>query len=508
MRTPYQPILVKRKQSLERRLNSCRRLEDAGHPEISATNIHLEISQKASGHSCGGLGVIHQMVRKLGLAEEIDSSLDLLKIHRPYHESDHVLAVAYNILAGGSRLEDLELRRQDESFMDGLGARRLPDPTTAGDFLRRYGAEDILTLQECINKARCRVWSEHQSHNPDFLQKAYVDLDGSIAQTYGECKGGMSLSYKGIWGYHPLCVTLANTGEMLYCVNRPGNVASHEGNAQWADRAIALLRPFAGEIILRGDTDFSNSKHLDGWDQEGVKFIFGMDAHPKVVEMAGCLPESAWRPLERPAKYEVATERRQRPQNVKEEVVIAKGYTNQKLRGECVAEFDYRPGKCGQTYRMVVLRKNISVMKGEESLVDQIRYFFYITNVVEEPAEQIVALANDRCDQENIIEQAKNGVYAMRMPVNDLLSNWAYMVTALLAWNLKAWYGLLMTEEEEATDVVGMEMRRFLQQYLWLPVQIVRAGRRVIYRLLSYNPKLDGIFKLWEKLRRWRPAWA
>jgi Transposase DDE domain group 1 len=504
----YQSILTKRKRSIARRLIPGKPLQDLGGPELCATNIHYEMADKASGHSCGGVGIVHQMVNKLGLADIIDSNLKLLVIHKPYHESDHVLSITYNILAGGSRLEDLELRRKDEAFMDSLGARRLPDPTTAGDFMRRFDAKDVVILQECINVARRRVWQEHQRRNPAFLARAFIDVDGTIAGTLGECKGGMNISYKGIWGYHPLLVTLANTREVLYCVNRPGNVASHEGNAEWVDRAIKLVQPYAAQITLRGDTDFTNSAHLDRWDEEGVKFIFGMDAHAKAVGMAEGLPESAWEALIRPAKYEVATQTRERPENVKEQVVIAKGYTNQKLRGECVAEFDYRPCKCAKTYRMIALRKNISVMKGEEALVDQIRYFFYITNITDERPKQIVGLANDRCDQENIIEQAKNGVNAMRMPVNDLVSNGAYMVMALLAWNLKAWYGLMMPNRKVAEDVMGMEMRRFLQQFVWLPVQIVQAGRRIIFRMLSYNDTLGALFRFWERLRRWRPAWV
>jgi hypothetical protein len=504
----YQPILKERKREVEQRLHSSKALRDLGDPELSASNIHYEISHKATGLSCGGVGVVHQMVNKLGLAQAIDERLRLLAIHKPYHESDHVLSVAYNILAGGNRLEDLELRRQDLGYMNSLGARRLPDPTTVGDFTRRFSRDDVLTLQEAINEARQRVWQHRRSVEAGFLEKALIDVDGTICGTLGECKQGMSMSYKGVWGYHVLLVTLANTREVLYCVNRPGNVASNEGNAAWLDRAIELVRPHSAEIILRGDTDFSNCPHLDRWHEEAVNFIFGMDAHAKVVATAEALPESAWEPLERPLKYVVATHARQKPENIKEQVVIAKGYTNLKLRGECVAEFNYQPVKCGRAYRMIVVRKNISVIKGEEAMIDEVRYFFYITNMVDQTKEEMVRLANGRGDQENIIEQAKNGVRAMNMPVNDLVSNWAYMSMALLAWNLKAWYALILPDMEAGKEVAGMEMRRFLQQYLMLPAQIVRTGRRVIFRIMTYNDSVGWLLELWAKLWRWRPQWG
>jgi hypothetical protein len=148
-----------------------------------------------------------------------------------------------------------------------------------------------------------------------------------------------------------------------------------------------------------------------------------MDAHPKVVQLAAALPATTWIPLERLARYEIATEPRCKPQRIKEAIVRFKGYLNKELVGESVAEFSYQPNKCGRSYRLVVVRKNISVQKGETVLFEDIKYFFYITNHTAYSAEQIVALANGRCDQENVIEQLKNGVNAMRMPVDDLLSN-------------------------------------------------------------------------------------
>ena len=131
------------------------------------------------------------MVQRLGLVEDIDRQLHLVKVHLPYHESDHVLNLTYNLLAGGQRLEDIELRRQDEVFLNGLGAERIPDPTTAGDFTRRFSVADIVSLEECINRARLAVW---QVQPEGFLKEAFIDVDGTIAPTYGECKQGMDIS--------------------------------------------------------------------------------------------------------------------------------------------------------------------------------------------------------------------------------------------------------------------------------------------------------------------------
>ena len=494
----YPKILRARKRRIERRL-APRHWTDPPEPMMQGGNIHYELSDKTRATAYGGIGAVHEMVRRVGLVEEIDQTLHLLKVHLPYHESDHVLNLAYNVLAGGQRLEDIELRRQDESFLTGLGAQRIPDPTTAGDFTRRFGVEDITQLQECINRARQRVWQEQPE---GFLAEAFIDVDGTIAGTYGECKGGMALSYKGIWGYGPLVVSLANTQEVLYLVNRSANVASHQDSVSWIDRAIALVRPVAGRITLRGDTDFTHTAQLDRWDQAGIGFILGLDAHPKVVALAQELGERSWRALERLPKYEILTEPRRRPERVKEQIVVQKGYLNRKLVAEHVSDISYQPHQCGQKYRLVILRKNLSVQQGERVLFEEVRYFFYLTNRWDLSVEQIIGLANGRCNQENVIKQLKNGVNAMRMPVADLVSNWAYLVMAALAWNLKAWYGLLVPDRERGLELVRMEFRRFLHAIILLPVQIIRAGRRIVYRLLGYNGWLKDFFATWQRLQK------
>jgi len=465
---------------------------------MKANNLVFEMAEKTKAQGCGGIGAIHQMVRRLGLTNEIDDHLKLLKVHLPYHESDHVLNIAYNAMVGGQRLEDMERLRQDECFLNGLGAQRTPDPTTAGDFTRRFDPRDIGALQDCINRTRQKVWARQPK---GFLEEAFIDVDGTIASTSGECKGGMGLSYKGIWGYAPLIVSLANTKEVLYLVNRPGNIPSQQDNAEWLDRAVKLIQTRSRKITLRGDTAFTNTANLDRWDQEGLHFIFGMKAYKNVVELAQNLNESAWKELVRLPKYEIKTEGRSKPDRVKEKVVQEKGYTNLKLIGESVTEIQYQPNKCAQSYRLIILRKNITKQKGERALLDEIRYLFYLTNDKSLSIEKVIGLSNGRCDQENVIEQLKNGVNAMRMPVDNLNSNWAYMVMTSLAWNLKAWYALMVPKRDRGLELLNMEFRRFLHSIILIPCQIIRTGRRIIYRVLNYNSWLKDFFATFERIR-------
>ncbi len=278
------------------------------------------------------------------------------------------------------------------------------------------------------------------------------------------------------------------------------------------DRSLLLcLQAGFRKVLVRGDTDFSQSQHLDGWNLlPRVRFLFGFDAAPKLVEMADHLPEKAWRRLLRPARYQVKTQPRQRPANVKDHIVQKREFDTLRLQSEEVAEFEYRPVACQQTYRMVVVRKNITREKGEQALFDEVRYFFYITNEREWSADAIVFSANDRCNQENLIAQLKSGVRALQAPVNTLESNWAFMVMTALAWNLKAWWALTLPDppgrwqqrqRQQKQWVLKLEFRTFLNAFVLLPCQIIQTGRKRVYRLLSWNPHLDIFFRLSNRLR-------
>jgi len=507
VKTIIRKRLKKAKRRIERRLRAIA-WEEQAKPMLAAKNIQYEIDQRGHAVAAGAIGAMHLVAQRSGLVELIDRNVRVLKRHIPYHESDHVLNIAYNILSGGSRLEHIEYRRNDEAYLDALGAQRIPDPTTEGDFCRRFETpEQVDILMEAINEARLNVWKKQPKK---FFDEAVLDADGTIAETSGECKQGMDIAYNGKWGYHPLVVSLANTGEPLYLSNRSANRPSSEDAADYLDRSVALCRRAGFKSVrLRGDTDFTQTAHLDRWDVDGVTFVFGIPAMANLVDIAESLGHKAFAPLRRPAKYDVKTEPRKRPENVKQRIVRERKYKNIRLQGEELAEFDYRPTKCKRSYRVIVLKKNLTVAQGEQRLFDDIRWFFYITNDRKKSAAGIVRDANCRCNQENLIAQLKGGVKAMTMPVDTLTSNGAYMVMASLAWTLKAWAALLLPEHgrwakkhrEEKRTLLRMEFATFVQAFVQMPAAIIRTGRRIVYRLLSWNPWQHVFFRLLDQLR-------
>jgi hypothetical protein len=474
-----------------------------GSPMIAPATIHYELADRVQATTAGGLGVIQVLVKQLDLAQTINRTCPIFKLRLPYSEADHVLNIAYNLLAGGGCLEHLEMRRNDEAYLNALGAERIPDPTTAGDFCRRFTGWDVFALQEAFHEARLKVWQQQ----PDsFFDLAVIEADGTMVETCGERKEGIGMNYKKEWGYHPLVMTLAHTREVLYVVNRSGNRPSHERAFAYFDRAIDVCRR-AGyrKIRLRGDTDFSQTPHLDGWHDDGVEFVFGMDAMPNLVEIAENLPGSAWTVLRR--KQRTSNQPRARRPNVKEQVVIEKEYVNKHLENEFVAEFDYSPTACQHTYRMVVLRKQVSVTKGQQKLFDDSPYFFYLTNIPAEDltATEIVGQSNQRCDQENILSQLKQ-MGALSAPLHTLTSNGAYMAMATLAWNLKCWLALSLPESgpppakekrrAEKHRLLRMDFSTFRQSLILIPTQIIRTSRRLIYRVLTWSPSMGILFRL------------
>jgi Transposase DDE domain group 1 len=469
-------------------------------PMFSTGKVGFEIGGNIDATCFGGIAPVHRLVTRLGLAQRIDADLELLKVHLPYHESDHVLNMAYNVMCGGTRLEDIERLRHDTAYMNALGADLIPDPTTAGDFCRRFTPAGVETLMDAINSVRPKLW---QGRGKELLGPvAYLDTDGTIAPTYGEHKAGMDMSYKGIWGYAPLIVSLANTKEVLYLVNRPGNQPSHAGAAAWIDKAIDLVLPHAERVCLRGDTDFSLTANFDRWAEQ-VDFIFGMDANAALRSRAEALDEAAWTRLDRPGKPDPKTgQTRARRQNHKQRIVTERGYLNIRLNGEDVAEFDYQPGKCARPYRVIALRKNLTQTRGENALLDEIRYFFYITTRRDLTAAEVVACANERCDQENLIEQLKNGVNALRVPLYDLVSNWAYMLIAALAWNLKSWWAMMLHHKADRREYSAMEFRRFINSVIIIPAMVTRRARAITIRVLGYHPALGRLFSAWRIIER------
>ena len=348
--------------------------------------------------------------------------------------------------------------------------------------VRRFEEADVSDLLEANLEIGERAWKWKRGKN-----QATIDVDGTIAEVGGDCREGADLAYNGKWGYGPLLVSLANTSEVLWVKNRSASRPSHEGSAAILERcAEACLDRGFQSVLFRGDTDFTSTAFLDGWQEKGYRFVFGMMAHEKVKELANALPESDFRLLPRPDRAPKG--KRRRSPNQRQLVISAKEYRNLELEEEHVAEVSYRPRKCQRDFRLVIVRKTIRVTQGQQLLEPEVRYLFYLSNLPESShsASAIVFESNRRCDQENLIAQLKGQVCAMSMPTKSFLANWTYMVIGCLAWNLKVWLALSLPKTMRSF-CARCDFRTFHHNVILLPAQVLRSGRKTIFRLLGYK---------------------
>lgn len=445
------------------------------HPKLHASAERGEVT------SYGGLAVAAGLVRKLELPRLLDERLKMLKLHLPYTESDHVLAQVYNLYVGGTCLEDLANLQGSEAVRRMLGACRLPDPTTAGDFLRRFDEPELNALDEAIDEAQERVWRRRYKHRRQPL--AIVDLDSHLREVYGVQKQGADFSYKGTWSYHPLVISLAGTQECLRLINRPGHAPSAEGAAEQLRQLLPRLGRRFRRVIVRADSAFLDHEILDTCADAGQCFAIVMRGYPNVCGLADELPEIAWhrfQPRARRNQPRTARQRRRRP-NLRRRTARRRNKRDLRLRRQWIAEIPYRPARCRHTYRLIIRRQLIEETDKQGDLFDLWRYRFVLTNLEDRPADELMDLTYRRCDQENLIEQLQNGLAGFRMPTGELLSNAAFLRCARLAHNLKSWLAQLVLPRETAR----WEWKRFRHAFVYVAATVIHRARQVWVRLAA-----------------------
>jgi hypothetical protein len=449
----------------------------ARHPKL-----HLEATSDPVT-PYGGLSLAAGLVKGLGLPSLLDEHLSLLKQYRPFRESDHVLAQTYNLFVGGSCIEDMANLQNSDAVLRMLGACRLPDPTTGGDFLRRFEASDLRSLDEAIDVAQARVW--RQLYGGKKQRQAIVDLDSHVRKVYGEQKQGADFSYKGFWAYHPLALTLANTQEVLRLIERPGNVPSAEGAKEALLEVLPMLGRRFEEVIVRGDSAFLDHGLTDAVHEAEHHFAVVMPAYANVRTLAETLSEAAWKPFlpaaqRRRSQRRRQSKRRRRRPNLRRAKALERKKRDLKLKEQWVTEVPYKLARSKHTHRLIIRRQRIDETDRQGRLFEVWRYRFALTNLDEaRSASEVIDLTYQRCDQENVIEQLQSGVPALRMPAGDLLANGAFLRCGRLAHNLKSWICQLALPKE----TVRWKWKRFRQAFVYVAATVVRHARQIWVRL-------------------------
>lgn len=374
-----------------------------------------------------------------------------------------------------------------------LAACRLPDPTTGGDFLRRFDDRphggSLGGLCQAVDEIQTEVWRKLAGPGRGRKHKdelAVVDVDGHQKKLYGVQKQGVDFSHTGTWSYQPLLVSLAGTGECLAVRNRPGNVRSSEGTGEVLLEVLPRLEQRFEHVLVRGDSDFDRRDVRQACEAHGAYFAFvGRETRNRPA-MAENLEEKQWRPFRTRSARQRAEqakrpgyERRRKQHNRRRRKARQRGYNELALVKQWVAETTYRPAGSANSYRLIIRRQRIEHRQGQRFLFEEYRYRYVVTNLPTSWSPQdVVDQTYERCDQENLIEQMGSGLAAWRMPVAEFAGNCAWLEIARLAWNLAKWIAQLAMPAE----VVRWEWKRFRHAYVYLAAQVVKQGRQLWLR--------------------------
>lgn len=479
-------------------------------PVFGNRRIRVRVQRRGKVTPYGGVSLIHDLAMRLEIDKDINRCLPLLKLKRPYYESDHLLTHAYNQYVGGTCIEDIANLQHSAAMKSLFGACRIPAPTTAGDFLRRLSEPHLAAFQRVIDRAREKVWSQL----PRSRRKiATVDMDSTVKEVYGECKNGADFSYNGKWSYHPLVFTLAETHEPLRTINRSGNAASADGAADALQEVLPMVKRHFNHVRVRGDSKFYRRENITACEQHGAGFALVMDHYAVLTKRADTLPKRAWRSF-----YETSDQARtprKRPSvprkkrfRYRRKIVRQRGYMNLRTTDQHVAEFDYLlprrqkdldNGLAARSYRVVVKRQKIDVSQGQTLLVPEIRYQFVITNIhrSEMTAGEVFHFAHGRGDQENAIEQFKNGMAALRMPPGELLANGAFLMAGQLAWCLRTWLSLLALPK----DTVRWEWKTFRHAFVYIAATVARTARQAVVYLADSHRFVEHLVMASQRLQ-------
>jgi hypothetical protein len=427
----------------------------------------------------GGLALAVDFVRRFRVAQRIDAHLHLLKLNLPYYESDHVLAQAFSLYVGGTCLEDVAHLQHDDAARRMLGACRLPDPTTAGDFLRRFDGDVPLgQLRAAIDEVQDAVWRRLSRRR---RQWATIDLDGKVKELYGVQKEGADFSYNGKWSYHPLMASLAETGECLASRNRPGNMRSSEGAAELVDEILPRVSARFATVLVRGDSDFDRTDLRQVVEKHGAYFAFVARETGVRPTMAAAVEESEWRPYANP-KHRPQQPRRPKRRsrtNRRRRQARRRGFRDIRQVKQWVTEIPWTPKGADKPYRLVIRRQLIEEYKGQRVLFQNYRFHYVLTNLpISYSPHEVIDVTYQRCDQENLIEQMGSGLAMWRMPVAEFHGNSAWLEIGRLAWNLAKWVALLAL----APEVIRWEWKRFRLAFVYLAAEVITRARQTWLR--------------------------
>ena len=416
--------------------------------------------------SYAGIAAARDLIKKLDIASTIDSTVSVLKRHRPYFESDHILNFAYNFLTGGETINDIERLQESQGFLRMLGTESIPDPTTAGDFLVRFQEKDIDDFQGSLDTMQDSAFSLLDSKRKE---RATIEQDSSIHEVYGEKKEGADYAYENTYSYLAQYVTLAETGDVLHQDLREGNCYATQGLSKILPGIIDRVSKHFKHIRYRADSASYDKDIVKSCEQRGVEFYISAKQTRKLVRAVQTIEEREWKCF-RSMKLSSSTtkppvKKRKKRKNHKRAVKDRRKPHRQRRGKIQIASFRYQPQGWDKPYRFIAKRTQVVDEYGQQYLEEGLCKYIYhiiVTNDTAASDTRAMHIAQGRSNQENLIKDFKYGLGLSHVPTGFFLANKIYFKIAALAWNIKTWMLNLLSIGDGAV----LRFKRFL--YLWI----------------------------------------
>jgi len=452
-----------------------------GQPFFSNPTVTIRQNAQSPILSYGGIVLARDLMTRLGVAKRIDERIALLKMHSPYHESDHVLSLVYNFLSGGETLLDLERLQEDEGVKRLLGAESIPDPTTAGDFLVRFHDFAIEVFQG--------VSAELQDHAFSLLDDerkkvATIDSDSTILEVYGRKKEGADYSYDKRWSYNCLVFSLSETGDLLHTELRGGNTYSSVGAKEHLQKIIERLQGQFAHLRYRGDSAFYDKDIVGVCESKGAEFFITADQTKPLMATILGIGEKQWKPFKNKEKSRQAGARKRKKRKDRKMKISVKRKPDIQLKGRSqIASFSYTPKGWDKAFRFVVKRTELVDTDNKQLYLDdgmcKYTYHVIVTNSSESDV-QVMRIAQQRATQENLIKDFKYGLGLSHVPTGFMNANRVYFLIAALAWNIKTWILNLLKLGNGAV----LRFKRFLYKWIYQGALVSYTGRNgVVLRI-------------------------
>jgi len=411
-----------------------------------------------------GLSLFYAMAETLQMPKSLDNHVQVKQRDSGYPESEHILALAANAFVGGDFLDDLEALREDDAIKRAIGRKEIPDPTTAGDFCRRFSRGHILQINKAFAEIEHQVYKQRKD-----ISDLTIDVDAKVHEVYGKKKQGAAKAYNGVYSLQPMYAFADETDELLHVEVRSGNTHPGAKAVSYLRRLAKKIPSSVEKIYLRSDSAFYNREVVEFCEEKGWEFSITADQTAALLRAINALAPDAWHQ---------DTENAER----------------------AYGEFTYNPVKWKKESRYLVRREREKEKHGQKGLFEKYSYYVVVTNKEGEVKPLMKAHAGrGRCEKR--IAQFTNE-FLSHLPLGEFMANWVYLLCAQLAYNLSLWIRDLVLPKSYRKK----HIKRIRRTIGLIASKVVSGGRQITLRISLLHHWWRDFVQAWERIPMLNPG--